>query len=622
MNFFANHGMFKKLADVEKSWHDDEKFARELKNITIEDSDTSPSLYDLIRSRRVQAELAYADYLKFAHSKKLEYLSDKQHRTRQQRQRAELPSPGLLVRRGGERGARRQGRPGAGPGRRRAGPQQPDHLRPRLGLGQRRVLAESEHGRVHPHGQSRLRAAEAPKERVRARVQHYILVVQATDSGNPALSSTVTCYCNVVDVNDNAPYFEAGPRSAEIVENGTVGAAVLALRALDADSGPNGRVTYSIVSGDDDEDFGIAANGTLYTRRPLDRESKTVYNLMVQAADSPKAPAKALSTSVQITINVLDINDESPRFVSSNRTSIPENAAPNSVVMIVKAQDRDEGRNGYVEYSLEDAADASPLPFSLGSVDGVLRVSGQLDRELRANYTLRIRARDRGEPSRWSRQSLLVLVLDENDNAPVFDARPYSVSVAENASIGASVLKVSASDRDEAGSPYGRVRYSIVSGDPNRDFAISEDSGVIRVAKRLDYERQARYRLQLRAEDCPAEREDVKYDLTELVVNLLDVNDNAPCFVDSPYLAQVMENQVPAPLDGAGGGGYVARFEARDADGDQVSYYLKEGDPSLFRLNSSTGELALLRSLDRELKSEYTLTLVAMDSETLLCKFQ
>lgn len=131
-------------------------------------------------------------------------------------------------------------------------------------------------------------------------VQHYILVVQATDGGTPALSSTVTVYCNVVDINDNAPIFEAGPRSAELMENATIGSVVLTTSATDLDSGDNGHVVYSILSGDEAEDFGIADNGTLYTRRLLDRENKSVYNLVLEAADSPGTPANPLTTTIQV----------------------------------------------------------------------------------------------------------------------------------------------------------------------------------------------------------------------------------------------------------------------------------------------------------------------------------
>ncbi|KAH0535376.1 hypothetical protein KQX54_016078 [Cotesia glomerata] len=438
-------------------------------------------------------------------------------------------------------------------------------------------------------------------------VQHYILVVQATDGGLPALSTTVTVYCNVVDLNDNAPIFEPGPHGADVLENTTTGTAVLSVVAQDLDSGDNGRVVYDIINGDDNGDFGIASNGTVFTRKLLDRETKSIYNLIIRAQDSPTLAVKPLSSTVQVTIVLLDVNDVAPEFISSNQTSIMENSPPNTVVMAIKAVDKDEGRNGYVEYSLKE----SSLSFNLGAVDGLLRIAEPLDRERRQNYTLRISAKDRGEPPKSSEATITVLVLDENDNAPIFDPKQYSATVAENASIGASVLQVSATDRDEGAN--GRMRYSIALGDENRDFTISEDAGVIRVAKNLNFERKSRYRLTVKAEDCAPEiGEPSRDDTAEVTITVLDINDNAPVFLDSPYLAYVMENMVPP------GGGFVIQVKAYDADtppyNDQVRYFLKEGDTDLFRINASTGDIFLLRPLDREMIPDYTLTLVAMDT--------
>ncbi len=83
-------------------------------------------------------------------------------------------------------------------------------------------------------------------------------------------------------------------------------------------------------------------------------------------------------------------------------------------MMAIKAIDRDEGRNGYVEYMLE--TNSSAIPFTLGSVDGLLRVSGRLDREIKSNYELTVTARDRGEPPMSTQTKILVKILDENDN--------------------------------------------------------------------------------------------------------------------------------------------------------------------------------------------------------------
>ncbi|XP_061398166.1 cadherin-related tumor suppressor, partial [Musca vetustissima] len=328
-----------------------------------------------------------------------------------------------------------------------------------------------------------------------------------------------------------------------------------------------------------------------------------------------------------VTIILKDVNDEAPIFVSSNYTEILENIPLNTVVMVVKAIDRDEGKNGYIEYTLDGGGNGeTQVPFTLGPVDGLLRVSGKLDRETQTSYLLNITARDRGEPAKLTQSQLYVRVLDENDNAPIFDPKQYTASVAENASIGAMVLQVSATDVDDGAN--GRVRYSIVAGDDNRDFMISEDSGIVRVSKNLNYERKSRYVLSIKAEDSAADlglayenekgRQKLthlfenRYDLAEMVIVITDINDNPPTFLDSPYLAYVMENVVPP------NGGYVLSVQAYDADtppfNSLVRYFLKEGDTDLFRINASTGEISLLRSLDREAKSEYTLTLVAMDT--------
>lgn len=318
-----------------------------------------------------------------------------------------------------------------------------------------------------------------------------------------------------------------------------------------------------------------------------------------------------------------------PAFITPNETSVSENIPINTVMMAIKAIDRDEGRNGYIEYMLE--SNSSTVPFTLGSVDGLLRVSGKLDRESKANYELTVTARDRGEPPKSTQTKIRVKVLDENDNSPVFEPKHYSASVAENASIGASVLQVSAfikfstnnkflmricpqvtaTDIDEGAN--GRVRFSISNGDDNRDFSISEDSGVVRVAKNLNYERKSRYVLTVRAEDCASDigSGETRFDTAELIISITDINDNQPTFLDSPYLAYVMENVIP-------NGGYVITVKAFDADtppfNNQVRYFLKEGDADLFRINASTGEISLLRALDREQQAEYTLTLVAMDT--------
>lgn len=144
----------------------------------------------------------------------------------------------------------------------------------------------------------------------------------------------------------------------------------------------------------------------------------------------------------QVSIQLKDVNDMAPEFITPNTTAVSENIPLSTVVMTIKAVDKDEGRNGYIEYFMAPDPESNGY-FSLGNVDGILRATGKLDRELKSSYTITVTAKDRGDPPNVTKTKIKINILDENDNSPVFDPKQYSASVPENASIGASVLQVS-----------------------------------------------------------------------------------------------------------------------------------------------------------------------------------
>ncbi|CAG0913258.1 unnamed protein product [Notodromas monacha] len=446
-------------------------------------------------------------------------------------------------------------------------------------------------------------------------VQHYIFVVEAKDAGTPSLSSTVSVYFNVMDLNDNAPVFDPMSFSDRVYENTTVGAPVLTVAATDQDSGLNGKLEYTLEEEGDENDptFGIhGENGTIFTRKELDRERRSTYNLVVIATDlCPDIDAR-LSSSIQVTIIVEDVNDVVPEFVGPTVGSVTENAPPNTVVMAVKAKDADEGRNSYVEYFLERGVGSEK--FEMGAVDGLIRVRGSLDREATPYYRLEIVARDRGSPSLSASTTVTVQVLDANDNAPMFDPRHYSATVPENATIGLSVLQVSATDLDSE--LNARIRYAIVDGDASRDFMIAEDSGVIRVAKTLNFENHPHYVITVQAEDSGQE---VMYDSATVSITVTDMNDNAPLFLDSPYVIYVREQDVDSKRSFSETDARIGRVTAYDADGpphNRITYLLKDGDKDKFAIDMNNGEIKLKSGLDRETQSDYELVIAAMDSGT------
>ena len=129
---------------------------------------------------------------------------------------------------------------------------------------------------------------------------------------------------------------------------------------------------------------------------------------------------------LQVTITLKDNNDNSPIFTTPDRITVIENVQLGTPVYQFSATDADQGRNGQIEYSL---AGEDRQHFSIQPTDGMLSVTGSLDRETRASYTIHVTARDKGSPSKTTVQEVEVTVGDSNDHAPVFNPRTYSKQV-------------------------------------------------------------------------------------------------------------------------------------------------------------------------------------------------
>ncbi|XP_061915589.1 protocadherin-15-like [Entelurus aequoreus] len=162
----------------------------------------------------------------------------------------------------------------------------------------------------------------------RETTDRYRLVVTASD-GNPGGTSTTTVGVVVTDVNDNDPEFEDTAPLNFTVQEEKANLFVGQVKATDPDAGANGQVHYRIVNHPDL--FVISANGSIYTRVPLDRELRSRYQLVVEASDGAVDPRRATLT---LEVEVTDIDDNSPVF--SQRTyavSVPENSPVGTVIL-------------------------------------------------------------------------------------------------------------------------------------------------------------------------------------------------------------------------------------------------------------------------------------------------
>lgn len=308
----------------------------------------------------------------------------------------------------------------------------------------------------------------------RERTDEYLLNMTIYDLGNPQKSLSRMMPVVVLDENDNVPVFEKSLASFRVTENALNGTIIMRLNATDADLGDNGRITYSMLT--DTADFRVdAETGVLCISSPLDRERQELYELQIRAADNgQKRDQPQLFADATVRIIVEDVNDNAPEFsLKEYNIRIREDIPVHTVIAITTATDLDSGLGGEVLYSLSDDIDHS---FKIDKYTGTIRTIKALDFEERQIHSLTVRAIDRGTPAISSETSVIIEIIDVNENrfAPQFDDFVLSGSVAENQPAGTHVMVVAAKDADAPG-PDSRISYSIRGGDGLGVFTIDNE---------------------------------------------------------------------------------------------------------------------------------------------------
>ncbi|XP_005472325.1 protocadherin-16 [Oreochromis niloticus] len=422
----------------------------------------------------------------------------------------------------------------------------------------------------------------------------FNLTIVAEDHGTPQLSTSQVLCVQVIDVNDEAPVFLRAEFEAQVMENQGPGASVLTVTATDRDQGSNGQITYGGVS---EEGFIInPVTGTITTTKELDTELQDHYTLTVYARDGGLPPNFAKTV---VRVAVQDVNDNAPIFAKPfYGLEVPENQAPVELC-ILKATDPDSGPGGELEYRI--AAGDPDGDFQLHASTGALSTSRGLDRETHAKYTLEVVATDRGSPALSATVTVEVNVLDVNDNNPVFSKSSYSVEISEDATEGAQVLEVSATDADE--DLNGKVLY-FLSREAHGAFTVDEHNGRITTSAPLDREKLASYSFQVFAVDLsPAAPRNSSAQVT---VTVLDVNDNTPFFIQDPLVIEVSNRRSQRVL---------ATMKAEDKDfGANGSVFYRFATPVKgFSINSLTGEIQATERLADLTQAQRTLIVEAMD---------
>ncbi|XP_039934087.1 protocadherin beta-15-like [Hirundo rustica] len=420
-----------------------------------------------------------------------------------------------------------------------------------------------------------------------------------------AIARQVLCVCAFLSL----PHAGAEPIRYSVAEEAESGSLVGKL-AEDAGLTPAqlSARRARLVSDDGRQHFRLdRASGRLVVAGRLDREE-----LCGQAASCMLPFELLLAEPLQffrVEVALEDINDHSPLFPEERVSfDIVERSDPGSRFPLEVARDLDIGSNTVQAYSISPENEYFSVSYGTrltGKKYLELVLEKPLDREEQAEMSFSVIAEDGGSPSRSGTTQIKIIILDVNDNAPVFSEEVYIGQVLENMPEGSVVLTVLATDQDAGVNGDISYQLSQAVGQGDSAFVIDPKTGEIKLTKPLDYEAAATHELSVRARDGGGLSA-----ICKVLVEVVDVNDNAPELVVSSFSSPLPENTVPGTV--------VALFSVRDRDSGangKISCALE--DQLLFSLRPAYKnyyELVTVSALDREETAQYVLSVTAADA--------
>ncbi|XP_075915741.1 protocadherin Fat 1-like [Petromyzon marinus] len=423
----------------------------------------------------------------------------------------------------------------------------------------------------------------AAEELDREAKQSHVLTVMVQDVRIPVRRAYTTVLVSVIDDNDHTPVFAVDPYEAYVVESAAVGSTVIRVNAFDRDDGPNGNVRYSIKSGNVGNSFTVHHTlGVVSVARKLNGSAVESYELMVRAEDHGR-PRRSTVATVRIVVNADGVPPKFTPVGVDGSAEVAEGAVPGSIVLAVSASGQST-----VTYEIREGD--SEGAFDIHPTSGVVATKRPLDRERTPSYRLTVRATDMAGLS--ADASVSIRVLDENDNAPVFDRPRYRGAVGEEAAAGTPVLDpdgvllvVRATDADDGGG-RATVAYRIVERKARKYFSVDPRTGAVRTAGALDRETTAEFRFWVTASDGGSPRMSAKTP-AEVTVAVLDANDCPPAFSAAAYETTLI---VPTRA-----GVHLLTLAASDPDvGAALTYRVASGNVGgAFAVDARTGDVAV-----------------------------
>ncbi|XP_055081020.1 protocadherin beta-16-like [Periophthalmus magnuspinnatus] len=321
----------------------------------------------------------------------------------------------------------------------------------------------------------------------------YDMEIIATDKGVNSLSGQCTVKVIVEDMNDNHPEISIKSFQSPVGEDIEVDTVIAVVSVSDKDSGDNGEVDLHIPR---HMPFKLRQSSDNYyelvVSEPLDREKVPEYEITFTVTDRGSPP---LSDNETMTLELLDVNDNVPQFPQSFYTiRVPENNAPGALLGSLTAFDPDLHENQYLVYFIlekEVANTSMSMLFSINPENGNLYALKTFDYEIEKEFLFHIEARDSGSPPLSSNVTVHIIIMDQNDNAPVIVSpwRAHGSVVEEkiprSTDKGSLVAKVIALDTDSVHN--SRITYQFLQVTDATLFSLDQYNGEIRTMRMFSY---------------------------------------------------------------------------------------------------------------------------------------
>ena len=438
-------------------------------------------------------------------------------------------------------------------------------------------------------------------------VQEIRTQIEVEDRHGGRASASVIVRILQTQRNLNPPIFDDSVYEATIYENEPIGTMlrhITAIIAFDADDGAGGEIVYFLESPADQVSFTFNTTSlTGFSADVFDREVEDSYSFLISARDNG-SPSR-VATPASVAVQVLDRNDNPPFFSRRlYRGTIAENSVAGVIVdttgetgpLVVSDADLISILEFTITHGNMDSVQQGPI-FRIDSTGNILLLGDFLDYERQTVYQLNVTVSDQI----FTDYCMVEVILsDMNDNAPKFPSLLMEASVPETLIMGVSVLDINATDADSA--LFDPLTYSLDF--ESNEFRIDPVTGIVSTRVTLDREVQHEYAIIVRVEDGGGLSA-----ASTVRIFVLDVNDNDPFFIGTPYAHTLFENN--------GFPGAILQVRADDADigiNANLSFSLvNDGNGSFAVPDENVGIIAVVAELDREVVSHYDLIVEVAD---------